>query len=186
MGFFTALLIKSLNKPKSSNLNTRALIYFFLIYMKSRETNHKKWSLQLSKGHKHNRTGHLTRQSVQERATGTNKTPRCMTQEPERPVNPSQGGPVHLGIISFAQPSEPTARCFCHAFGHCTLWAHGTAGMAKSSLQGQGLWAWSATPQQQHFFFSCVLHRETFCLSSTEILQISLYHKRNKIMLKMQ
>lgn len=53
-------------------------------------------------------------------------------QEPEWPINPSQGGAVCLGIIFFAQPSEPIARHFCHALGHCTLWAltHGTTGMA--------------------------------------------------------
>lgn len=100
--------------------------------MKSRKTNHEKWSLQLSRGHKPNRTGHLIRQSVWERATGTDKTPRCMIQEPEWPINPSQGGPVRLGITFFAQPSEPIARCFCRALGHCTLRAqsYGTAGMA--------------------------------------------------------
>lgn len=121
MGFFTALLIKFLNKPKSSDLNSRALFFFFLIYMKSRETNHEKCSLQLSKGHKHNRTGHLIQQSVRERATGTDKTPRCMIQEPEWPINPSQGGPVRLGIIFFAQLQSQLPDVFAVHLGtaHC-------------------------------------------------------------------
>lgn len=118
----------------------------------------------------------MTRQSVRERATGTNKTPRCMIQEPEWPVNPSQGGAVHLAIIFSAQPSGLIARCFCPALGHCTLWAHSTA--AESSLQAQNLWVWNAIPKQHQL--SCVLHREMLFFSPTKILQINLYLMQKK------
>lgn len=50
---------------------------------------------------------------------------------------------------------------------------------AKSSLEGQSLWVWNATPKQHQF--SCVLHREMLrSSSSTEILQINLYLMQKK------
>lgn len=119
VGFFTALLTsKFLNMPKSALLKSRALGFF--IYMKFSEIKQQKWkSCYLSKGHQHNRTGHLIQQSVQERATSTNKTTRCTTQEPEWCINASQGGLVHHpGIIVLLQPSESIARHFYGAALH--------------------------------------------------------------------
>lgn len=146
--------------------------------MKSRETNHEKWSIQLSKGHKHNRSGHLTQQSVQERATGTNRTPRCVIQEPEWPVNPSQGGLVHQGIISLRSLQSQLQDVSALSWALNTVGTAGTATLPNPLCRDRV--CGFRVPLLSSISSPVLYTEKKLCLCSTEISQINLYFMQKK------
>lgn len=153
VGFFSTLLITFLSKPKSSDLNSKPLFIFFKYTwnpgkqtMKSEVSSSAKSTSTTGQDIWHS---NLLKRELQ-----------ALTELPGVWYKNQNGLLIPAKEVLFTWVSFlcTASRANCRMFLPCT-WALNTVGTAaKSSLQGQGLWVWSATPKQHQF--SCALHRE--------------------------